>query len=202
MSQRKKSPEVFEQYEHIASWFDENRTKDLMEKEYLDLILNHIPARAHILDLGCGTGEPIAQFFIEKGCCITGVDGSQKMIDFCQKRFPHEHWIVGDMRTIALPETFDAILAWHSFFHLTADDQKNMFPLFEKYSKPRGILAFTSGPDAGEVISNNRGQDLYHASLAPNEYRELLKKHHFEVLLHKSEDPDCGGATVWVAQAV
>jgi SAM-dependent methyltransferase len=27
-----------------------------------------------VLDLGCGTGQPIARFFIEKGCAVTGID--------------------------------------------------------------------------------------------------------------------------------
>lgn len=87
---------VYEVYEKIIHWFDEHRYKGLMEKEYLDLIVNTIPQGGSILDLGCGTGEPIAQFFIQKGFKITGIDGSEKMIELCKKRFPNERWIVGE----------------------------------------------------------------------------------------------------------
>jgi ubiquinone/menaquinone biosynthesis C-methylase UbiE len=91
---------VYEVYDEIINWFDDARTKSLMESEYLNLIVNTIPPKSSILDLGCGTGEPIAQFFIEKGFKLTGVDGSQKMIELCKKRFPDECWIVSDMRDI------------------------------------------------------------------------------------------------------
>jgi len=196
------SPTVCESYEKIAAWFDEHRSKDLMEKEYLDLIIQSIPSRGTILDLGCGTGEPLAKFFIERGYQVTGIDGSQKMIDFCQKRFSNGHFFVKDMRGLNLAQKFDAVIAWDSFFHLNHEDQRSMFPIFEAHIKPSGILVFTGGPQEGEVWSNNGGENLYHASLSTDEYTQLLRRHHFEVIAHKIEDPNCGDHTVWVARAV
>ena len=58
-----------------------------MELHYLNLILEIISSPANVLDLGCGTGEPHAQFFIEKGFKITGAEGSKKMIELCKNRF-------------------------------------------------------------------------------------------------------------------
>ena len=66
---------AYESYEEIVQWFDDAHTKTLMESQYLNLIINSVPAGGSVLDLGCGTGEPIAQFFIDKGFKITGVDG-------------------------------------------------------------------------------------------------------------------------------
>ncbi|VVC74851.1 hypothetical protein AQUSIP_01250 [Aquicella siphonis] len=199
MNKRNKE-KVYEAYEEIVDWFDGARTKTLMESEYLDLIVKSVPANGSVLDLGCGTGEPIAQFFIDKGFKITGVDGSKKMIELCKKRFPAEQWIVSDMREINIQKRFDVILAWHSFFHLDQDSQRKMFKIFETHIKPGGILAFTSGEEEGEVWSDNGGQQLYHASLSANEYQSLLKAMSFKVLVHKVCDPKCGEATVWVAQ--
>jgi len=193
---------VYEAYDQIIHWFDDARTKTLMELDYLNLILSSIPSKGTILDLGCGTGEPIAQFFIEKGFKVTGVDGSPNMIELCKKRFPSERWLVSDMREIHLNQRFDAILAWHSFFHLEHDSQRQMFKLFASHIKPGGILAFTSGEEEGEVWSDNGGQLLYHASLSTQEYHQLLKASSFKVLVHKVCDPKCGEATVWVAQAL
>lgn len=146
---------VYDAYEEIVHWFDNARTKTLMESEYLNLIVNSVPAGSSVLDLGCGTGEPIAQFFIDKGFKVIGVDGSKKMIELCKKRFPSEQWIVSDMREINLNQQFDVILAWHSFFHLDQDSQRKMFKLFETLIKSGGILAFTSGEEEGEVWSDN-----------------------------------------------
>lgn len=41
---------------------------------------------------------------------------------------------------------------------------------------------------------------IYHASLAPSEYHELLSKHGFTVIEFKISDPECGDATVWLAK--
>jgi hypothetical protein len=60
---------------------------------------------------------------------------------------------------------------------------------------------FTSGPRAGEAIGSYRGDTLYHASLDPSEYRELLREHGFDVVAHVAEDETCGGHTVWLARA-
>ncbi|MFJ1267062.1 trans-aconitate 2-methyltransferase [Legionella lytica] len=199
MTKRHKK-QVYKAYEHIVDWMDAARTKTLMEAEYLNLIVDSIPAGASILDLGCGTGEPIAQFFIEKGFKLTGVDGSKKMIALCKKRFPHAEWFIADMRELNLQRQFDVILAWHSFFHLDQESQRRMFQLFAAHLKPKGILAFTSGIEEGEVWSNNGGRALYHASLSTSEYEHLLNEASFKVLIHKINDPDCGEATVWVAQ--
>lgn len=75
-----------------------------------------------------------------------------------------------------------------------------MFKIFEAHIKPGGILAFTSGEEDGEVWSDNGGQELYHASLSTKEYNQLLEDASFKVLTHKVRDPECGEATIWVAQ--
>lgn len=195
-------------YEKIADWFDLHRNKSLMEKDYLDIVLKIIPKNGCVLDLGCGSGEPIAKYLIEHGCKVTGVDGSQRMIEFCQSRFPDMRWIVADMRELDITDKFDSILAWHSFFHLDLESQRRMFTFFESHLNQHGLLIFTSGLNEGEDWSEgghpdfNGGEALYLASLSTYEYEILLKKHGFEVLIHRCQDPQCGGATVWVAKYV
>jgi len=189
-------------YDKIVGWFDGARCKDLMEREYLELALKVIPEGGKILDLGCGTGEPMAKFFIESGFRVTGVDGSPQMIALCKKRFPEMEWITADMRSINLDKEFDALLAWDSFFHLTENDQRKMFPVFSKHLHKGGVLIFTSGPKAGVEYGRMEGHDFYHASLSLDEYKDLLGKYGFKILLHKVEDPACGQHTVWVTQKI
>ena len=54
----------------------------------------------------------------------------------------------------------------------------------------------------GEAIGSYQGERLYHASLAPGEYRGLLSSHGFDLVFHQAEDPLCGLHTVWLARAV
>lgn len=118
----------------------------------------------------------------------------------CRDLLPEHDWLVADMRGLIIGATFDGILAWDSFFHLTDDDQRRMFETFKSHSHQGTALMFTSGPEHGEALGSYRGEDLYHASLSPEEYRVLLASAGFEVVAHKAEDPHCGGHTVWLAQ--
>lgn len=187
-------------YEAVAREFDRDRSKALMEKFYLGRVLELLPAGAAVLDLGCGSAEPLAQFFIERGCRITGIDAASAMIALCRERYPEHRWIEADMRALDLDRRFDAVLAWDSFFHLPADDQRAMFAVFAQHAAPGAPLLFTSGPGAGVAMGEIYGHALHHASLDASEYEQLLTAHGFRVLLHRVEDPDCGRHTVWLAQ--
>lgn len=179
-------------YDDIAEWFDSARNKSLFERACLDFFLSNLPENASVLDLGCGTGEPIAQYLISMGCRITGVDGSSRMISLCRERFPDHDWSMQDMRQFQSSETFDAIIAWDSFFHLNCDDQREMFTVFTKYCRPQGILLFSSGSEDGEAWSPMFGHDtvqMFHASLDTDEYYALLENMDLSFLNIRSPIP-------------
>lgn len=184
---------------HARAW-TELRGQLLYEKAWLNYFLSLIPEHAQILDLGCGSGKPIAAYLIEQGHSVVGVDSSDVMIEMAKHNFPEQHWIQADMRQIELEQKFKGILAWDSFFHLIQDDQRKMFAQFSRFAEQSTVLMFTSGPSHGEALGDLFGDVLYHASLSQQEYRTLLKQHGFEVIKMVAEDPDCAGHTVWLAQ--
>jgi SAM-dependent methyltransferase len=155
-----------------------------------------LPANASILDVGCGTGEPIARYFIEKGYDLTGVDYAQSMIRLVKQRFPEQSWQVADMRELNLGRRFGGLLGWHSFFHLTRDEQRAVLPLFSGHLNPGGVMMLTVGPKEGEWGGHVAGEDVYQASLSPDEYRRILENLNFKIDQFVAEDPDCGYATI------
>lgn len=179
---------------------DRMSQRSLMEKGWLDRFLALVPAGGNVLDIGCGAGKPIAGYIISQGYDVTGIDSSPTMIELARGNFPDHDWLVGDMRHLALRRRFHGLIAWDSFFHLTFDDQRRMFPIFAAHALPGAPLWFSSGPRHGEAIGNPHGEPLYHASLDPDEYRALLAANGFIVLHHVAEDPACGGHTVWLAR--
>lgn len=187
-------------YERHAAAFDHDRGKRLVEREWFERFRAVMPEGADVLDLGCGSGEPVARYLIEAGHRVTGVDSSPTLIGLCRSRFPDETWIAGDMREVALGRRFGGIVAWNSFFHLTPDDQRAMFAVFRDHAAPAAALMFTSGPRAGEAIGSYQGEPLYHASLDTADYEAVLATHGFSVVQHVVEDADCGGLTVWLAR--
>lgn len=188
-------------YEKNArAWAEERGGALELERAWLDHCCERLCPEAHVLDLGCGSGRPIAAALLERGFRVTGVDAAPSLIEIARARFPESPWIIADMRTLVLTQTFDAIVAWHSLFHLTPDDQRGMFPILARHAAPGATIMFTSGPDHGEAIGRYHGEPLYHGSLSPAEYRDLLAANGFTVRMHVQDDEDCGGATVWLAE--
>jgi 2-polyprenyl-3-methyl-5-hydroxy-6-metoxy-1,4-benzoquinol methylase len=192
--------QVFEAYNVIADWFSENRNQDLLEKSYLDKVIGLVGNEASILDLGCGTGMPMMGYLLGRGMHVTGADASFRMLEIAKRNLPFANFLEVDMRDLSLTTKFDAIIAWHSFFHLPQEDQPAMFDVFVSHLNTNGILLFTSGKERGEAWGINGGVNLFHASLDAQEYRSLLEVHNFRVLEYREDDADCGHATVWMAQ--
>lgn len=187
-------------YDRNAGLWDISRGRTLFEAAWLDRFLALVPAGGTILDIGCGSGEPITRHLVDRGFRVTGIDSSQKLVALCRARLPGQQWHVADMRSLALGSTFGGLIAWDSFFHLTAPDQRAMFPIFRAHAAPGAALMFTSGPGHGEAMGEFGGEPLYHASLDPEEYRALLAASGFEVVDFRLEDPGCGGHTIWLAR--
>ncbi|MEL6958057.1 MAG: methyltransferase domain-containing protein [Pseudomonadota bacterium] len=204
MTERATPDDILRTYDTGAEVFARERNRTLFEKANLDRMLGVTPRNdgpRRLLDLGCGPGVPIARYLAERGMAVTGVDGAAGMITLFRQNLPDAEAIHADMRTLDLGPRFDAILAWHSFFHLPPDDQRAMFDIFARHAAPRAALMFTTGPEAGEAYGHAAGGPVYHASLSPDEYRDCLDKAGFNVLAFRPDDPECDRSTVWLARA-
>ncbi|HCP81673.1 MAG TPA: SAM-dependent methyltransferase [Octadecabacter sp.] len=195
--------DILPTYERVATDFQATRNKSLFEKPCLDRMLGITPrntGQRRVLDLGCGPGAPIATYLEDRGLAVTGVDGAANMVDLFNATLPNARAIHADMRTLDLGERFDALLAWDSFFHLSQDAQRAMFPIFAKHAAPNAALMFTSGTSDGEVWGHAATEQVYHSSLDPEEYRALLMAYGFKVISFRPEDPNCHGHSIWLAR--
>lgn len=187
-------------YQRRATAFTTQRPKSLHEKPWLDRFRNLMPGNGSVLDLGCGNGDPIATYFTDHGHRVTGMDASTNMIKMARENHPNGDWRVADMRGFAFPETFDGIIGWHSFFHLTRDEQRSTLPIIAKHLNPNGALLLTVGPEDGEVTGHVGGDPIYHASLSPAEYGDILATLSIEIRKFTPNDPECDGSTLLLAQ--
>ena len=187
-------------YERNAARFDAERPKGMHERVWFDRFLALLPAGGAVLDLGCGTGDPIAAYMSARGFRVTGVDASRAMLDIAQTRRPKGDWRFGDMRRLDLPERFDGIVGWNSFFHLTQDEQRETLKLLAAHLKPNGAMMLTVGPEAGEVGGHVGDDAVYHSSLSPEEYDDILTGLGLAIIHFVKEDPDCDFQTVLLAR--
>lgn len=194
-------PDLRAVYERQAADFDRRRDRTLFERRWLDRLLALTCPGDVVLDVGCGAGEPIAAHVIARGRRICGIDFAEDMLDIARRRFPAERWLKADMRDLDLGETVAAVIAWDSFFHLAADEQRRVLPSLARHVAPGGGLLLTVGPEEGEAWGEVGGEPVFHASLSIAEYGAILGSCGLKIEAFVPEDPDCAGHSVLFAAA-
>lgn len=187
-------------YNLIASGFANMRDSFSTEQKYLDLFMQYLQPGSHILDVGCGSGYPIASYLIERGFQVTGVDASQELLKIAEKKCPAMKCVYGDVRNANIQERFDAIIEWWCLFHLPKQDHEKMIQRFASWLKPGGILEFTTGDHEYEEKSSDMlNQELCFYSLEPVAYEKALKENGFKVLLKENDQET---HLVWIAKLI
>lgn len=176
------------------------RGDGLIETAWLERFAALLPPRATALDLGCGPGVPIARRLAGRGLRVTGVDAAPVMIGLARAALPAQAWHVAEMRGLDRGRRFAGSLAWDSFVHLDAADQRAMFAVVAAHALPGAGLMVTTGPAAGTAIGELFGAPLFCARLAGSEHAMLLACYGFTIVAQENEDPGCGGRAVWLAR--
>lgn len=189
-----------EVYERQAKRFDAERSKSLHERAWLDRFLAPIQPGGRILDVGCGAGDPIAGYLLEEGFDVVGLDASRGMLAIARERYPNADWVLGDMRQLDFSSPFDGVIAWNSFFHLMPSEQRDVLGRIARVMKRSAPWLLTVGDREGAETGWVGGEPIYHASLSPGEYRDLLEGLGIEVLDFVVADPACGDQTVLLAR--
>lgn len=194
---------IAELYQRHAHAFDAARRRSFPERIWLDRFIRHLPRDGEVLDLGCGGGEPVARYLIDRNLQLTGIDVASAMIQLARTRFPRHRWIEADMRKFgAESNAYDGIVAWSSLFHLNVEWQAKLIPRIAVWLRRGGVALFNTGPAHGTALGELEGEELFHASLAPAEYRAIFASSGLAVIAHRIEDPDCGGMTAWLVGKV
>lgn len=191
--------DILSTYEKKAAGFARLRDQSLFERPMLRELCRHAPG-PRLLDLGCGTGQPLGGWLATHGFRVTGIDGSAEMVRHFNRDQTGARALRADMRNLRLGRQFDAILAWNSFFHLSHAAQAAMFDVFRRHAAPRAVLVFSSGPAFGTAIGEVDGAPVFHASFSPLQYRRMLRGAGFRVLGFFPEDKGVNGHTWWLCQ--
>ena len=187
-------------YERRAAAYDAARSRSLFEAGWLERLRAALPAGGRVLDLGCGTGEPVGRWLAERGFHVIGLDLSEAMLDIARRRRPDGDWRRGDMRDFELGGTVDGIVAWDSFFHLSPAEQRSCIGRMARHLGPGGSVLLTVGPRAGTAVGAVGGEPIYHASLSPAEYACCLEEHGLRLTGFLTEDPDADRHSVLMAR--
>ncbi|MDV4146070.1 class I SAM-dependent methyltransferase [Shimia sp. FJ5] len=196
-------------YARQAAAWDRSRqehhdTLGLYEQPWLQRWLDTLPRPARLLDLGCGSGRPIAPFLLQQGHHLTGYDYSPEMIALAKQHFPTEdwpnaNWQVADIRALPEGPRFDGILSWDGVFHLSPEEQRAALPRMAALLRPGGAMMLTVGYGEGAVTGTVNSETVYHASLSTPDYIATLKAAGFQHVSVTPNDASVLGRCVLLA---
>lgn len=145
-----------------------------------------------LLDVGCGTGQLIAEIAGELAVCfstLTGVDTAKNMLDLAvEKKIPQAHFVYGDAGKLSFaPGQFDILTCCHSFPYYL--DKLQVLREFKRVLKPGGYITVISAAENNfydklvmSLVKLTTGWAAYPSS---TEMAEMLNAVGYRVLLQK-----------------
>lgn len=185
-------------YDQIAAEFGAARAHlHANELKYLALLLEPLKTGSTVLDLGCGTGHPVATHIASQGHRVVGVDGSSAMLAAARQRLPGHRWIHNFIEEAEFDETFDAVVCWDSLFHVPRQRWAAVIDKIHRWLRPHGRLMLSSGGvverDGCGFTDAMFGHKFYYDSLPPELLLSVLGEAGFEIVVTEMCDQPDGG---------
>lgn len=177
-------------YNKIARQWDAARgafVKD--ERRYLETLLSGLSTPASILDVGCGTGRPIAEFVLALGHRVTGIDQSEELLAIARERFPQGTWIHAPIEEYVFEGCYDAMICWDSLFHIErAHHQRILTDLYERLA-PSGRIMLTVGGSAHPPFTDTMfGHEFFYDSYPPQHVCSIMRAIGYQLLIEEFMD--------------
>jgi SAM-dependent methyltransferase len=168
--------------DRFADW--QGRIKGDPRAEWTAELMQMLPERARIVDLGCGAGLPSTKLFADAGYEVKGVDISAEQIRRARRNVPSADFLHGDITGLALESaSVDAVTAYYSLNHVPREILGSFLARISGWLAPGGLLlaAFGAGnsPDwTGEWL----GATMFFSSWDARTNRRLIQAAELETI--------------------
>ncbi|KAK2875010.1 hypothetical protein FQN49_001852 [Arthroderma sp. PD_2] len=113
--------------------------------EFLQLALKRLPNQSKVLDVGCGTGRPVASTLASAGHEVHGIDVSQEMVKIASAQVAGT-FRKADMRKYKPGFLFNGVFVILSLFQITPGETYSMCFKFSEWLKPGGYVVIGVTP--------------------------------------------------------
>ncbi len=151
-------------------------------KQWLSLIKT-----GPILDLGCGSGYPIAPELFKRNIDYIGIDLSEEQIELAKKQFPEhqERFKIEEMLQFCRQSdknVFNGVIALFSIFHLPREKHFELFREIKRISKSGSPFLISVADQKHEGFENNwlGAEKMWWSSFSHQWYENSLKEMGFE----------------------
>ncbi|MEV4947107.1 class I SAM-dependent methyltransferase [Streptomyces sp. NPDC053755] len=153
----------------------------------VDWLTARLGTGARVLDVGSGTGRPVAERLVRAGCEVTGIDVSRTMVDLARAQVPGARFEQCDVRAFEPPEGgFDAVCAFFPLLMMSRAEAGAALEAMAGWLAPGGYLVSATVPaDVEGVRIEWMGRGVEVSSFSAQEYvRRLREECGLEVLHH------------------
>jgi SAM-dependent methyltransferase len=173
-------------------------------KTFLSWLEPKLPPQAHVLDLGCGIGIPVARV-LSQNFKVHGVDISAVQIERARQLVPEAEFQCADITELDFhPDSFDAVVAFFSIIHIPVEEQPALFDSLTSWLVSGGYLLATVGSEAWTGTEPDwrgvEGATMYWSYTNPDTYRSWLAERGFEIIEEGFLPKGDGGHTILLAQ--
>ncbi len=162
-------------YDQIAADYDSYRG-DEVGVASIGALIHQLGKDIAVLDLGCGTGKPIAMHFAEKVREYVGVDSSAGMIQqFSSQVHPAKSYTMRLEDLTMSGKRFELVFSWGAMCHLQPNIQKIALSKAVSLTAANGLIAFTSGEHQGQAQGSVGELLVTHHSLGVNQYDRIMQ---------------------------
>lgn len=136
-------------YEAVAGEFMQRRERSSIGVATVRMWARRLPRGGSVLDLGCGSGQPISAALSDEGFLVYGIDASPSMAAACRSRLPHAHVACEAIENSRFfGRAFDGVVALGVMFLLPAGVQRDIIRRVAAALNPDGRFLFTSPAQA------------------------------------------------------
>ncbi len=133
-------------YNAASVRYDEHYGGETKYQTWLDDLRAELPAGGAVLDLGCGSGLPVARDLTAAGFRVTGVDISDVQVQRARELVPAAEFIRADLASAEFgPASFDAVVSFFALIHVPVDDQLPLLHRIAGWLRPGGLFVATAG---------------------------------------------------------
>lgn len=133
-------------YDAVSMRYDRWSGGETKYSAWLSELGERLPAGGAVLDLGCGSGLPVARDLTAAGCHVTGVDISEVQIRRARELVPAAAFLQADIGSVGFDaESFDAVVSFFAVIHLPLEDQPPLLRRIARWLRPGGLFVGTTG---------------------------------------------------------
>lgn len=155
--------------------------------DLLDQFTKLLPGReGKVLDVGCGAGVPVAEYFAQAGYEVVGVDISESMIRLARANVPKATFACANMVTYDFPPNeYIGLTCCYALIHVPQEEHQKVVNKFARTLKPGGALLLSVGRGAWEGREEFHGAQMFWSHPSPELSQEAVVGAGFQIIMAK-----------------